>query len=46
MATKGKGFYHRLVTQKYLSLTGMKGSDTMFCVAVYVREKVEESGNE
>lgn len=45
MTAKGKGFYHRLVIQKYLPLTGMKGRDTMSCVAVFVRGKVEESGN-
>ena len=46
LTAKGKGFYHRLVKQGYVALTGMKGSDTMSCVAVSVRGKVEEIGNE
>lgn len=46
LTAKGKGFYHRLVKQGYAALTGMKGSDTMSCVAVSVRGKVEEIGNE
>ena len=46
LTAKGKGFYHRLVKQGYAVLTGMEGSDTMSCVAVSVRGKVEEIGNE
>ena len=46
LTAKGKGFYHRLVKQGYVALTGMKGSDTMSRVAVSVRGKVEEIGNE
>ena len=46
LTAKGKGFYHRLVKQGYVALTGIKGSDTMSCVAVSVRGKVEEIGNE
>ena len=45
LTAKGKGFYHRLVKQGYAALTGIKGSDTMSCVAVSVRGKVEEIGN-
>ena len=46
LTAKGKGIYHRLVKQGYVALTGIKGSDTMSCVAVSVRGKVEEIGNE
>ena len=41
LTAKGKSFYHRLVKQGYVALTGMKGGDTMSCVAVSVRGKVE-----
>ncbi len=43
---KGKGFYDRLKRQGYMALTGMKGKDTMSCVAVSVRGKVCELGEE
>ena len=46
LTAKGKGFYHRLVKQGYVALTGMKGSDTLSRIAVSVRGKVEEIGNE
>ena len=45
LTAKGKGFYHRLVKQGCVALTGIKGSDTMSCIAVSVRGKVEEIGN-
>ena len=44
LTAKGKGFYARLKQRGYLALTGMKGEDTMSCVAVSVRGKVEELG--
>ena len=44
LTAKGKGFYHRLKTQGYLALTGMKGRDTLSCVAVSVRGKIRELG--
>ena len=46
LTAKGKGFYHRLVKQGYVALTGMKGSDALSRIAVSVRGKVEEIGNE
>ena len=45
LTAKGKGFYDRLKKNGYVALTGMKGGDTLSCVAVSVRGKVEEIGN-
>ena len=42
LTAKGKGFYDRLKKNGYMALTGMKGKDTMSCVAVSVRGKVCE----
>ena len=46
LTAKGKGFYDRLVKRQYLALTAMKGEDTMSSVAVSIRGKVRELGNE
>lgn len=46
LTARGKNFYSRLVRQKYASLSGMKGSDTMHCVAVSVCGKVREVGSD
>lgn len=45
LTAKGKGFYSRLKSHGYLSLTGVKGKDTMSCMAVSVRGKVKEIGD-
>lgn len=45
LTAKGKNFYKRLKTSGYLSLTGMKGENTLSCVAVSVRGKVKEIGS-
>lgn len=45
LTAKGKGLYNRLKKQGYIALTGMKGRDTMSCVAVSVRGKVQEIGD-
>ncbi len=42
LTAKGKGFYDRLKKREYMALTGMKGEDTMSCVAVSIRGKVKE----
>lgn len=42
LTAKGKGFYDRLKKRKYLALTGMKGEDTMHCIAVSVCGRVRE----
>ena len=44
LTAKGKGFYNRLKESGYMALTGMKGEDTMSCVAVSVSGKVKELG--
>ncbi len=46
LTAKGKGFYDRLKRREYMALTGVKGEDTMSCVAVSVRGKVKELGSE
>ncbi len=46
LTAKGKSFYDRLKKGGYLALTGIKGEDTMHCIAVSVRGKVEELGRE
>ncbi|EEP27921.1 4Fe-4S binding domain protein [Shuttleworthella satelles DSM 14600] len=46
LTAKGKGFYDRLVKRQYLALTAMKGKGTMSSVAVSIRGKVRELGNE
>lgn len=45
LTAKGKGFYSRLKKTEYVALTGMKGKDTMSCVAISVRGSVKELGN-
>lgn len=44
LTAKGKNFYNRLVQRKFLSLTGIKGKDTLSCVAVSLQGKVKEIG--
>lgn len=44
LTAKGKSFYDRLIKRGYLSLTGMKGEDTMSCIAISVHGKVRELG--
>ena len=44
LTAKGKGFYDRMKKQKFIALTGMRGGDTLSCVAVSVRGKVREVG--
>lgn len=46
LTAKGKGFYDRLKKREYLALTGIKGEDTMHCVALSLRGKVRELGSE
>ncbi|EDS73160.1 4Fe-4S binding domain protein [Anaerofustis stercorihominis DSM 17244] len=40
LTAKGKGFYDRLIKRKFVSLSGMKGLDTMSTKAVSVKGKV------
>lgn len=46
LTATGKNFYNRLKNRQYLSLTGMKGKDTIHCVSVSMRGKVREIGAE
>lgn len=46
LTAKGKNFYRRLKEREYMALSGMKGEDTMSCVAVSVRGRVRELGAE
>ncbi|MDE6565752.1 MAG: 4Fe-4S binding protein [Clostridia bacterium] len=46
LTAKGKNFYKRLKSNGYLSLTGIKGENTMSCVAVSVHGNVREIGAE
>lgn len=43
LIAKGKKLYERLISRGYLSLTGMKGKDTMSCVAVSFGDKMNEN---
>ena len=40
LTARGKNFYARLKRGRYVSLTGMKGADTLSCIAISVRGKV------
>lgn len=46
LTAKGKSFYKRLIKDKYIALTGIKGSDTMHMTAVSLRGKVCEAGSD
>ena len=46
LTARGKNFYARLKRGGYVSLTGMKGTDTLSCVAISVRGKVQEVGSD
>lgn len=46
LTARGKNFYARLKRSGYVSLTGMKGTETLSCVAISVRGKVEEIGSD
>ena len=45
LTAKGKNFYKRLKANGYLSLTGIRGNNTMSCIAVSVCGKVKEIGS-
>lgn len=46
LTAKGKNLYERLKQGGYVALTGMRGKDTLSCVAISVRGKVREIGND
>ena len=45
LTAKGKGFYDRLKKRGYIAFTGIKGEDTLSCVAISMRGKVREIGS-
>lgn len=45
LTAKGKGLYKRLKANGYLSLTGIKGENTLSCIAVSVQGNVKEIGS-
>ena len=45
LTAKGKSFYDRLKKQGYISLTALKGENTMSSLAISVRGNVRELGN-
>lgn len=45
LTSKGKDFYDRLNNQLFVSISGMKGTDTLSTIVVSVRGKVRELGN-
>ena len=45
LTSTGKPFYDRLNNQNYVSITGMKGKDTLSTVVVSIRGKIREVGN-
>ena len=44
LTARGKSFYDRLKKRPFLSLTAMKGKDTLSSVAISIRGKVRELG--
>lgn len=44
LTARGKGFYERLSSQRFVSISGMKGDDTLSCVALTVKGSVREEG--
>ena len=45
LTAKGKNLYDRLKRNGYVALTGMKGKDTLSCVALSIQGKVREIGD-
>lgn len=46
LTAKGKSFYQRLIKQKYVSLTGMKGKDTRSTISISLQGKIKSIGQE
>lgn len=44
LTAKGKALYRRLTAQRTLSLTGLRGTDTLHCVSLSVQGRVRETG--
>lgn len=46
LTAKGKSFYERLMRNEHLSITGMKGNDTMSSISITIQGKAREIGTE
>lgn len=46
LTAKGKNFYDRLKANENMALTGMKGEDTLSCIAVSIQGKAKEIGSD
>ncbi len=46
LTARGKGFYRRLKKKAFISITGIKGNDTLSSIAVSLRGNVEELGED
>lgn len=46
ITAKGKAFYDRLMSRRYVAISGMKGHDTISTVAISVRGKVRNIGSD
>lgn len=46
ITAKGKSFYQRLMNNPYISLTGLKGQDTMSSIAISLQGQVKNIGQE
>lgn len=44
LTARGKALYRRLTAQGYVSLTGIRGTDTLHCVSLSVQGRVREIG--
>ena len=45
ITAKGKNFYNRLIKNRFVAISGMKGEDTLSSVSISIRGKVRELGN-
>lgn len=45
LTAKGKAFYERLKMNSFVSLTGIKGNDTLSCKSITIRGEVKEIGS-
>ena len=46
LTARGKGFYHRLKARPFIALTGIKGNNTMSSIAISIRGKTEDAGDD
>ncbi len=46
LTARGKSFYDRLISKEYLSLTGIKGDDTLSSISISIKGKAGEIGSD